>query len=89
MFKISHNYIYKLWNIVNIMKKKFNIIIEEGEDGYLIAEVVGLPACRTQAKNYDELISRVKEVIELYFIDKKDEQIKNKFVSFQQLEIEV
>ncbi|MAG20341.1 HicB family protein [archaeon] len=46
--------------------KEFNIIIEEGEDGYLISEVIELPGCYTQAKGFDELISRTKEAISLY-----------------------
>ena len=44
----------------------FNVIVEEGEDGYLISEVVGLPGCHTQAKTYDQLIERTKEAIKLY-----------------------
>ena len=44
----------------------FNVIIEKGEDGYLISEVVGLPGCHTQAKTMDELIERTKEAISLY-----------------------
>ena len=44
----------------------FNVIIEQGEDGYFISEVVGLPGCHTQAKTYDELIKRTKEAIKLY-----------------------
>lgn len=71
------------------MKERFNILIEEGEDGYLIAEVIGLQGCRTQAKNYDELMSRVKEAIEVYFISRKEDVPKTKFLSFQQLELEV
>ncbi len=45
---------------------KFNMIIEEGEDGYLISEVVELPGCHTQAKTMDDLIKRTKEAISLY-----------------------
>ncbi len=47
------------------MPKEFNIIIEQGEDGYLISEVVKLPGCHTQAKSFDELIKRTKEAISL------------------------
>ena len=43
----------------------FNIIIEKGEDGYLISEVVELPGCHTQAKDMNELIERTKEAISL------------------------
>ena len=48
------------------MEHEFTVIIEEGEDGYLIAQVAELPGCHTQAKSQDELIKRVKEAISLY-----------------------
>ena len=66
--------------------EKFNIIVEEGEDGYLISDVVELPGCHTQAKTYDELLKRTKEAIELYLSVKKPEY-KTKFLSLQQLEV--
>ena len=47
-------------------EKEFTMVIEEGEDGYLISEVVELPGCHTQAKTLDELIKRTKEAIELF-----------------------
>lgn len=48
------------------MAKTFNIIVEQGEDGYLISEVVGLPGCHTQAKTLDQLMERTREAIRLY-----------------------
>ncbi|MFW6014690.1 MAG: type II toxin-antitoxin system HicB family antitoxin [Candidatus Nanoarchaeia archaeon] len=69
------------------MGEKFNVIVEEGEDGYLTADVVELPGCHTQAKNYDELMKRTREAIELYLSVKKPQQ-KSKFLSLQQLEVE-
>jgi predicted RNase H-like HicB family nuclease len=47
------------------MKKEFNIIIEQDEDGFLVASVPELPGCRTQAKSFDELMVRTREAIEL------------------------
>ena len=44
---------------------EFNIIIEQGEDGYFISEVVELQGCHTQGKTIDELIERTKEAISL------------------------
>jgi len=44
---------------------EYNIIIEKGEDGYLISEVIEIPGCHTQAKTMDQLIERTKEAIEL------------------------
>ena len=70
------------------MKDKYTIIIEEGEDGYLISEVVGLPGVHTQAKTRDELIKRTKEAIELYLLEKKEPVSKAKFLGIEQLDIE-
>jgi len=47
------------------MVQRFNIVIEQGEDGYLISDVVELPGCHTQAKTMDELLERTKEAISL------------------------
>lgn len=52
------------------MTKEFNLIIEQGEDGYLISEVVELPGCHTQAKSFDELLKRTKEAILLSLVNK-------------------
>ncbi len=48
------------------MSNQFHILVEEGEDGYLISEVVELPGCHTQAKTYDKLLKRTKEAVKLY-----------------------
>ena len=48
------------------MRNEFNIIIEQGADGYLLSEVIELPGCHTQAKTLDELIKRTKKAITLY-----------------------
>jgi len=57
------------------MKKEFNIIIEQDEDGYYIASVPELPGCHTQAKSLDELNKRIIEAIEISEIQAKE---KNK-----------
>jgi len=64
----------------------FNLIIEEGEDGYLVSEVVELPGCHTQAKTMDELLKRTKEAISLY-LDVEGREIKGKFLGLQKLEM--
>ncbi|MBI2110556.1 type II toxin-antitoxin system HicB family antitoxin [Candidatus Woesearchaeota archaeon] len=48
--------------------QRFNVVIEQGEDGYLISDVVELPGCHTQAKTMDELLERTKEAITLYLL---------------------
>lgn len=48
------------------MKRRFNVVIERDEEGFLIASVPSLPGCHTQARSLDDLIERIKEAIELY-----------------------
>ena len=66
-----------------MLKRTFNIIVEAGQDAYLISSVIELPGCHTQAKTVDELIDRTKEAIELYLDDNKRFIPLNRFVSLQ------
>ena len=66
--------------------KEFNVLIEKGEDNYLIAEVIGLPGCHTQAKSLDELIKRIREAISLYLkCQEKLIRIHEKFIGVQKI----
>jgi predicted RNase H-like HicB family nuclease len=47
------------------MKRDFNVIIERDSEGYYVGSVPGLRGCHTQARSLDDLIERMKEVIEL------------------------
>lgn len=69
------------------MPREFNIIIEKGEDGYLISEVVELPGCHTQAKNLDDLIKRTREAISLYLQESKDMKITDKFIEIRKIKV--
>jgi len=66
---------------------KFTIIVEKGEDGYLIGEAVELPGCHTQGKTLDQLLERMKEAIELYLEATTPDRIKSKFIGVQQIEV--
>ena len=67
------------------MEREFNVIIEEGEDGYLISEVVELPGCHTQAKSYDQLIERTKEAIGVCL--EAGQKVEEKFVGLQKIKV--
>jgi predicted RNase H-like HicB family nuclease len=71
------------------MTQKFTVIVEQGEDGYLISDVIELSGCHSQAKTYDELIERTKEAISLYLEVKGIPEVKSKFLSLQQVEVEL
>ncbi|MEK6842692.1 MAG: type II toxin-antitoxin system HicB family antitoxin [Nanoarchaeota archaeon] len=66
--------------------KNFNVVIEKGEDGYLISEVIGLPGCHTQAKDMNELIKRTREAISLY-LKEENIEIENNFIGIQKIEV--
>ena len=68
------------------MKKTFTVVIEQGEDGYLIGDVVELPGCHTQAKTNSELMERVQEAIQLYLSE--GETAETKFIGLQKIEVD-
>jgi predicted RNase H-like HicB family nuclease len=49
-------------------KLNFTILIEKDEDGTYIASVPALKGCHTQAKTVEELLSRIKEAVELCLV---------------------
>ena len=66
---------------------KFTIVVEQGEDGYILGDVVELPGCHTQAKTLDELMKRVREAISLYIEVVKPIASKARFVGVQQIDV--
>ena len=66
--------------------KSFNVIIEKGEDGYLISEVVELHGCHTQAKDMNELIKRTKEAISIY-LKEENIELEDNFIGIQKIEV--
>ena len=67
--------------------RTFNIIVEQGYDGYLLSSVIELPGCHTQAKTYDELLERTREAIELFLDENEEFEISGKFLSLQQITV--
>jgi len=65
----------------------FNVIIEKGEDGYFISEVVELQGCHTQARTMDELIKRTKEAIALCLEEEGIININSNFIGIQKVEV--
>ncbi len=50
-------------------RREFTVIVERGEDGYLIGSVPELRGCSTQARTMDELFERMREAIALCLED--------------------
>lgn len=44
-------------------KQVFQVIVEQDEDGWFVAECLALKACYTQGKTYEEAIENIRDVI--------------------------
>ncbi len=70
---------------IKVKHRTFTVLIEQDEDGYYIASVPSLKSCYTQAKKIEDLIPRIKEVIELCL--EEEEPVPTRFVGIQQVEV--
>lgn len=71
------------------MIREFNVLIEEDEDGTLVASVPELKGCHTQARSLDELMVRIREAIELC-LDVNEMSVNvPRFVGIQRMSVEV
>lgn len=69
------------------MTRKYNVIIERDDEGWLVSEVVELPGCHTQAKSMDQLLKRTKEAIQAYLKTEKRPDISGQFMGMQTIEV--
>jgi predicted RNase H-like HicB family nuclease len=49
------------------------IVIESGEDGYIVAHVPALKSCWSQGKTREEALQNIREAIDLYMEPGPDE----------------
>ena len=68
-----------------LKKHRSSGLIERDEDGFLVANRLSLKSCYTQARTMEELIPRIKEVIELCLLE--EEPVPLSFEAVQQMEI--
>ena len=66
--------------------REFYVLVEKDEDGYFVGEVPQLQGCYSQGQTLDELMTNIKEVIQLCLED-EDNQHQNEFVGIQKIEV--
>ena len=75
------------------MKKKFTaqIIIEQDESGFYVAECPALKACYAQGKTFEEAIENIKDVILLCLEDFKGKTlpVQPEIIGIKRLELAV
>ncbi|WP_040334540.1 type II toxin-antitoxin system HicB family antitoxin [Candidatus Magnetobacterium casense] len=52
---------------------KIKVIVEKGEDGYFVAHCPSLKSCWSQGKTQQEVLTNIKEAIELFIEPDYDE----------------
>lgn len=52
-------------------KHTFQVIVEQDEAGFFVAECPALRACYTQGKTYEEVMANIKDVIAMCLEDLK------------------
>ena len=65
-------------------KREYYVVIERDEDGYYIGEVPQLRACYSQGRTLDELMTNIREVIELC-LDEAEEESLSEFIGLQKV----
>lgn len=67
---------------------EWTVLIWRDVDGYLVAEVPELQSCYTQARSWDELMSRIEEAILLCLEDAEEEVVTSrKFIGVQRIRL--
>lgn len=57
----------------------YRVIIEQDEDGVFVASAPAIPGCYTQGDTYEEVITRIKEAIELCLeVAREDKSYRSK-----------
>ena len=69
------------------MQRDFDVVIERDSAGYYVASVPALRGCHTQARSLDELMERVREVVELCLEDEGEEIEPMTFVGVQRISV--
>jgi predicted RNase H-like HicB family nuclease len=67
---------------------RLSVIVERDADGWFVGSIPELPGCHTQARTLDELMSRIREAVDLYVdVEAPDFEFSREFVGVQFLEV--
>ena len=72
----------------NIEKQNFHFTIERDQESqWLIAEVIELPGCYTQAENLADLERNIREAIEVYLETVSEDNPTSQFIGTYCIEV--
>jgi predicted RNase H-like HicB family nuclease len=67
----------------------FKVVLEPGEDGWIVAECPSLPGCVSQGHSEAEAIENIREAIHLWLETEADKQIGSLRANARTLEVTV
>ena len=67
--------------------RQFDVIIERDEEGVYVGSVPQLPGCHTQGRSLDELMTRMREAVELCLEVEAAPAQKLEFIGIQRITI--
>jgi predicted RNase H-like HicB family nuclease len=70
------------------MSRDFSVVIERDAEGVYVASVPALKGCHTQAPSLDELMLRIREVIELCLSEQSVTVSRLDFIGIQKVTID-
>jgi predicted RNase H-like HicB family nuclease len=56
-------------------RHEFQVVVEQDEAGYYVAECPALKACYAQGRTYEEAIDNIRDVIALCLVDLKGKKL--------------
>ncbi|MGD1862691.1 MAG: type II toxin-antitoxin system HicB family antitoxin [Leptolyngbyaceae cyanobacterium] len=65
--------------------QEFYVVIERDEDGMYVGEIPQLKACYSQGETIDELMSNIREVVEMCLEELEEAETTTEFVGVQRL----
>ncbi len=68
------------------MQREFYVVIERDEDGCYVGEVPQIAGCYSQGETIDELLTNMKEVIELC-LEEQSLEVFSEFVGVQKVAV--
>lgn len=55
---------------------RFQVVIEQDEDGYYVAHVPALKACYTQARTFEDVMDYIREVIAMCVQEMREDGVE-------------
>lgn len=65
--------------------KEFYVVIERDKDGIYVGEVPQLKACYSQGETIDELMTNIREVVEMCLEELEEAEATTEFIGVQRL----